>query len=153
MKNHPSLSLMDYIQPFELKCRVLGNGKSMILYTMVGYEFSIVPCFETSHVSPCKSTSLLISSSENRRTHSSWEKLYGSFIHKEMEEKMIDGRHLETRNIFSFLDDTFLMIISQLEEKLIPIADQKPYWFWRAIDEKRISWRDLIGGAPQNSME
>ena len=70
-----------------------------------------------------------------------------------MEEKKIDGRHLEMRNIFSFLDDTFLMSILQLKEKLLHAANPKPYWFWRAIDEKRISWRDLMGGALENIME
>ena len=45
------------------------------------------------------------------------------------------------------------MSISQIKEKLLPVADPKTYWFWRAIDEKRISWRDLIGGALQHIME
>ena len=43
MKRYPIFSLMDYIQPFQLKCRVLENGMSMILSTMTGYEINIVP--------------------------------------------------------------------------------------------------------------
>ena len=70
MKNHPSLSLMNYIQPFELKCRVVEDGMSMILCTMAGYEFNIVPCFETTHVLPCRSTALLMRSNKNKRSHS-----------------------------------------------------------------------------------
>ena len=70
MKNHPSLSWMNYIQPLELKCGVSENGMSMILCTMAGYEFNIVPCFETTHVSPCISIVLLIRSNEKKRTHS-----------------------------------------------------------------------------------
>ena len=65
---------------------------------------------------------------------------------------MINGRHIEMRNIFSFLDDTFSMSISLLKEKLPPIADPKLLWFWRAFGEKRISLRDLIGGALQHFM-
>ena len=153
MKSYPSSSMLSCIQPFELKCRVSEDGMSMILCTMVGYEFNIVPFFEAKHVSPYRSTTLYISSNEEKRTHSLWEHSNGSFIHEAMEEKMIDGRHLEMRNIFSFLDDTFSMSISQLKEKLLPAADPKPHWFWRDIDEKRVSWRDLIGGALQHIME
>ena len=47
MKNHPSFSWMNYIQPLELKCGVSENGMSMILCTMAGYDFSIMPFFET----------------------------------------------------------------------------------------------------------
>ena len=77
----------------------------------------------------------------------------GSFNNEALDVKMIDGRHLEMRNIFSFLDDTFSISISQLKEKLIPTADPEPHWFWRAIDEKKVSLRDLIGGALQHFME
>ena len=104
MKNYPSLSLLNYIRPFELKCGIPEDGMSMILFTMVGYEIRIVPCFETAHVSPCISTMLLMSSSENKRNHFLWEKSNGSFIHEAMEEKMIYGIHLEMGNIFPFQD-------------------------------------------------
>ena len=70
-----------------------------------------------------------------------------------MEEEVIDGRNLEMRNIFSFLDDTFSMSISQLKERLLPAVDPEPYWFWKAIDGKKVSWRDLMGGALQHIME
>ena len=60
---------------------------------------------------------------------------------------MTNGRHLEMINLFSFLDDPFSMSISQLKEKLLPAADPKHHWFWRAFGEKRISLRDLIGGS------
>ena len=66
---------------------------------------------------------------------------------------MTDGRHLEVRNTFSFLDDTFSMSTPHIKEKLLPAADPKPYWFWKAIDEEKVSWRDLIGGALQHIME
>ena len=65
---------------------------------------------------------------------------------------MKNGRHLEMRNIFSFLDDPFSMSISQLKEKLLPATDPKHHWFWRVFGEKRISLRDLIGGALQHFM-
>ena len=67
MKSYPSSSLLSYIQPFEVKCGVLEYGISMILFTMVGYEFRIVPCFETTHVLSCRSTTLLMRSSEKKR--------------------------------------------------------------------------------------
>ena len=66
---------------------------------------------------------------------------------------MINGRHLDMRKIFSFLDDTFSMSTSQLKKKLIPTADPRPHWFWKAMDEKKVSLRDLIGGALQHFME
>ena len=112
MKNYPNSSLLSYIQSFELKCGVLEDGMSMLLCTIAGYEPSIVPCIEASHVSPCRSTMLLMSSSEKNRTHSLGEHSNGKLIHEAMEGKMIDGRHLEMRNIFYFLDDTFSMRIS-----------------------------------------
>ena len=65
---------------------------------------------------------------------------------------MMNGRHLDMRNIFSFLDDTFSMSISQLKEKPLPVVDPEPHWFWRAIDEKKVSLRDLMGVALQNFM-
>lgn len=125
----------------------------MILCTVVGYEFSIVPFFKTIHVSPCRPTTLSMSNSEEKRTHSLWEHSNGSFIHEAMEENMIDGRHIEMRNIFSFLGDTFSMSISQLKEKILPATDPEPHWFWRAIDENKVSWRDLIRGALQHIMD
>ena len=66
---------------------------------------------------------------------------------------MINGRHLEMKNIFSFLDDTFSMSISHLIERLIPIEDLGPHLFWKAMDEKKASLRDLIGGALQHFMK
>ena len=73
------------------------------------------------------------------------EHFEGSFSHEAMEVKMVDGRHLEMRNLFSFLDDTFSMSITLLKEKLLPAAHPKLHWLWRAFGEKRISLRDLIG--------
>ena len=145
MKSYPSSSLLSYIQPFELKCRVSENGMSMILCTITGYEISIAPCFEITHVLPCRSTAFSLSSSDNEATPLFLEHSEGSFTHEEMEVKMIYGRHLEMRNIFSFLDDPFSISISQFKEKLLPTTDPKIHWFWRAFGEKRISLRDLIG--------
>ena len=94
MKSYPSLSLMEYIKPFELKCRVLENGMSMILCTMTGYEISIMPCFETAHVLPCRSTMLSLSSSDNEGASLFLDHSEGSFTHEVMEVKTINGRHL-----------------------------------------------------------
>ena len=132
MKSYPSFSWMDYIQPCELKCRVLENGMSIILCTMTGYEISIVPCFETIYVLPCRSTTLSLSSSDNEEAPLFLEHSEGSFTHEAMEDKMMNGRHLDMRNIFSFLDDTFSMSISQLKERLLPAADPQPHWFGRS---------------------
>ena len=123
MKIYPSSSLLSYIQPFEFKCRVSKNGMSMILCTLTGYEINIVPCFETLYVSPCRSIALSLSSSDNEEAPLLLEHSEVSFSHEAMEVKMIDGRHLEMRNIFSFLDETFSMSISRLKEKLLPVAD------------------------------
>ena len=92
---------------------------------------------------------LLICNSEKKRTHSLWEQSYGSFTHEAMERQMIDGRHLEMGNIFPFQDDSFLMSISQFKEKFLPIADLEPHWFWKAIDEKKVSVDGKI--CPANS--
>ena len=81
------------------------------------------------------------------------ENYEGSFTHEAMEVNMMNGRHIEMINLFSFLDDTFSMSISQLKEKLLPAADPKPHWFWRTFGEKIISLRDLIGGALQHFMK
>ena len=120
MKSYPSLSWMDYIQPLELKCRVSEEGMSMILSTMTGYEISIVPYFETVYVLPYRSTMLSLNSSDNEETPLFLEHSEGSFTHDEMEVKMMNGRPLEMINIFSFLDDTFSMSISQLKEIPLP---------------------------------
>ena len=77
----------------------------------------------------------------------------GSFIHEAMEVKMINGRNLEMRNLFSFLDDPFSMSISQLKEKLLFAVDPKLHWFWRAFGEKRISLRYFIGDPLQHVMK
>ena len=92
----------------------------MILCTITGYEISIVPCFETAHVLPCRSTTLSLSSSDNEGAPLFLGHSKGSLTHEAMKLKMINGRHLEMRNIFSFLDDTFSMSISQLKEGLLP---------------------------------
>ena len=74
MYNHLSLSLLSYTQQFVLKCGVSKYGMTKILFsTIPGYEFNFVPCFEEAHVLPCISTTLLMSSSEKKRTHSLWE--------------------------------------------------------------------------------
>ena len=152
IKSYPSSSLLSYIQPFEFKCRVSENGMSKILCTIACYEINIVPCFEIEHVLPCRSTVLSLSSFEYEEVPSFFENSEGSFTHEAMEDKMINGRHLDMRNLFSFLDDTFSMSISQLKERLLPTADPKPHWFWKAMDEKKVSLRDLIGGALQHFM-
>ena len=66
---------------------------------------------------------------------------------------MINGRHIEIKNLLSFLDDHFSMSISHLKEKLLPTEDTKPHWFWKAMDEKKVSLRDLIRGALQHFMK
>ena len=103
---------MDYIKPLELKCRVSEEAMSMILCTMTSYEISIVSCFETTYVLPCRSIVLSLSSSDNEEAPLFLEHSKGSFTHEEMEDKMINGRHLDMRNLFSFLDDTFSVSIS-----------------------------------------
>ena len=77
----------------------------------------------------------------------------GSFTHEAMEAKMTNGRHLEMRNLFSFLDDPFSMSLSLLKEKLLLAANPKILWFWRAFDGERISLRDLIRDAFQHFMK
>ena len=79
----------------------------MILCTIIGCEISIVPCFETSHVLPCRFTTFSLSSCENEEARSFLEHSEGSFTHEEMEVKMTNGRHLEMTNLLSFLDDPF----------------------------------------------
>ena len=128
---------MDYIKPLELKCRVVEKGMSIFLYTVTGYEISIVPCFETAYVLPCGSTALSLSSSDNEEAPLFLEHSEGSFPLEAMEDKMMDGRHLEVRNLFSFLDDTFSMSISQLKERLLPTAEPEPHWFWRPWMRRR----------------
>ena len=121
MKSYPSLSWMDYIQPLELKCRVSEEGMSIILCTMTGCGISIVPFFEsTTCVLPYRSTMLSLNSSDNEETPLFLDHSEGSFTHDEMEVKMMNGRPLEMINIFSFLDDTFSMSISQLKEIPLP---------------------------------
>ena len=125
----------------------------MILCTITTCEISIFPRFETAHVLPCKSTALSLSSCENKEAPSSLDHSEGSFTHEAMEVKMINGRHPEMRNIFSFLNDPFSMSITQLKEKLLSAADPKLHWFWRVFGENRISLRDLIRGALQHFMK
>ena len=94
-----------------------------------------------------------LSSSDNEGAPLFLEHYEGSFTHEAMKINMINGRHIEMRNLFSFLDDTFLMSISHLKEKLLPIANPEPHSFWKAMDEKKVSLRDLIEGALQNFMK
>ena len=104
-------------------------------------------------VLPYISTVLSLGRYESKEAPSFLEHSEGSFTHDKMEVKMMNGRHLEMRNIFSFLDDTFSKSISQLKERLLPAADLEPHWFWKDMDEKKVSLRDLIGGALQHFME
>ena len=106
-----------------------------------------MPCFETSHVLPCRSTLLSLSNSDKEGAPLFLEHSEGSFTHESMEVKITNCIHLEMRNLFSFLDDTFSMSISFLKEKIIPAANPEPHWFWRSIDEKKVSLRDLIVGS------
>ena len=66
---------------------------------------------------------------------------------------MKDNRHIEVRNLFSFLDDPFSMSSSQLKERILLSANPRPHWFWKTIVEREISWRDFIGSALQHIME
>ena len=116
-------------------------------------EISIVPCFETTYVLPCRSTTLSLSSSDNEEAPLFLENSKGCFTHEAMEVKMMNGRHLEMKNLLSFFDDTFSMIISPLKERLLPATDPEPHWFWKAMDENNVSLRDLIGAALQHFME
>ena len=125
----------------------------MILCTMIGYEISIVPFFETVYVLPCRSTTLSLSSSDNEEAPLFLDHSEGSFTHKEMEVKMLNGINIAMRNILSFLDDTLSMSISYLKERLLPTVDPGPHWFLKAMDEKKVSLGDLIGGAFQHFME
>ena len=46
-----------------------------------------------------------------------------------------------------------IWVVTKLtKEKLIPVADPEPHWFWRAIDET-VLLRDLIRGALPHFME
>ena len=92
-------------------------------------------------------------SSEEKRTHSSWEKSDVSFIQEAIKEEMKKGRHLEMKNNFSSLDDTFSMSMPHLKEILLPTVDLETHWFWKAMDEKKDSLRDLIGGVLKHIME
>ena len=84
---------------------------------MGGYEINIVPCFETTYAPPCRFTTLSLSNNDNEGAPLFLEHSEGSFTHEAMEVKMINGRHLEMRNLFSFLDDTFSMSISHIRER------------------------------------
>ena len=92
------------------------------------------------------------SSSEELRTHSSWEHSYASFIQEAMEEEMSKGRHLGMRNSFSSLDDTLSMSMPQLKERHLLVGDPRPLWFWKAMHEEEVSSGDPIGGALQHFM-
>ena len=92
-------------------------------------------------------TALCKGSEEEERNHSSLEHSRGSFIHEEIEDGMIDGRHLEVRNPFSFLDDPFSMSTPLLKKKLLLAANPRPLWFWKVMHEEKTSWEEFIGGA------
>ena len=66
---------------------------------------------------------------------------------------MVDGRHLEVRNPFSFLDDTFSMSTPQLKEKLLPVVVLRPHWFRKTMNEEEVSSRDPMKCALQHFME
>ena len=66
---------------------------------------------------------------------------------------MMDGRHLEVGNPFSLLDDPFSMSTSLLKETLLLEENPRPLWFWKAMHEEEISWRDFIRGALPHIME
>ena len=63
----------------------------------------------TDNIEKESCTALSKSSSEERRTHSSWDHTDVSFIWEAMKEAVRRSKHLEMRNIFSSLDDTFSM--------------------------------------------
>ena len=92
---------------------------------MTDYEISIVPYFETTYALPYRSTVLSLSSCDKERASSFLDHSGGSFTHEAMEEKMINGRHLEMRNLFSLLDDPFSMSLSPLKEKLLLALNPK----------------------------
>jgi len=64
----------------------------------------------------------------------------------------IDGRHLGVRNPFSPQDDNVSMSSSQLKEELL-LLGPRPHWFWKTMDEREVSRRDLIGDALRHTME
>ena len=66
---------------------------------------------------------------------------------------MASDRHLEMRRNFSSLDDPFSMSLSPLKEKFLSVEDPNPPWFWKALDGRKISPRDLIRGAFQSLMK
>ena len=150
---YPSLSWLSYTQQFVLKCGVVEDGRSTILFNIVpDYEFSIICGHETTHVSPCISTTMLLSNSDEMRAPLFLEHSKGSFTHEALEGQMIDGRHIVMESTFHCQDEVSLMSISQLKEESLPTTCMEPYGFQWAFDE-RISWRDLNGGALQHFME
>ena len=86
--------------------------------------------------------------------HHSHEPLLDCTLHWRLgfEALKMDGKHLGVRNPFSLQDDTFSMSSSQLKEKLL-CSDPRPHWFWKTMDEREVSRRDLIGYALRNTME
>ena len=109
-------------------------------------------CFETVHASICISTALSLSDCDKEASALS-ENSRGSFNLEAVEKKKMKSRHLEMRNILSFLDDNFSMSISLLKEKLLLAVNPKLIWFWRAFGGEKISLRDLMRGALQHFME
>ena len=88
---------------------------------------------------------------ENQHSH---EPLLDCTSHLRLgfEDLKEDSRHLGVRNPFSFQDDTFSMSSSQLKEELL-LSDPRPHWFWKTMDEREVSRRDLIGDALRHTME
>ena len=129
-----------------------GMIKNMSLFISANH-MKVSTSLHAADIEKQSCTAMYKGSDEEKRTHALWEHSHGSFIHEEMEEGMVDGRHLEVRNPFSFLDDTFSMRTPQLKEKLLPTADPRPLWFWKAMHEEEISWRDFTGGALQHIMK
>ena len=74
-----------------LKCGFAEDGRSTVIFSIVpDHEFSIVCVHETTHVSPCRSTMLSLSSSDDERAPLFLDNSKGSFTHESLEGKMID---------------------------------------------------------------
>ena len=143
--------MLSCIQSLELICRVSKEGISTILCSKVDCEINNVTCFEIVHASPCRSIALSLSDCDKEASallgHSR-----GSFNLEAVEKKEMKIRDLEMRSIFSPLDDTLSMSMLQLKKRLLPAADPKPHWFWKAIVGRKVSLRDLNRDAFQYFM-
>ena len=93
-----------------LKYGIAEDGRSTFLFNTVSdYDFSIVCGHETTHVSPCRSTTLSLSNSDDERDPLFLEHSEGSFTHEELEGQMIDGRHIVMEITFHYQNEVFLM--------------------------------------------